>query len=393
MIMKTVKHLLLSLICTAAIFLTSCWDNYDVSEVAIFTAIGIYKLDSGQWTMTWQILKPDAAQPGIEGGRSGKAYANYTGTGLTLNEAHKELILYSGRKPFYGHVQLILIGESLAKEGLAEAMDLFQRQYEFDQTVKILLTKNMEAHDLLEAESDLENLPAVHLSTLVDANKFTGKVIDLPFHKLVMELESYGKSTVISALSNEENSDKPRIKDMQINHAGVFKKGKLLGYIDSTLVQSYLLITNPSIRETIFTIKHPKSPATFISIEIMRGQAQKKVQLEEGRIKGIINLSLLARIANVHETRYSLDSDTADEIENALSGYIKNNLINLIDLMQNKYNTDIFGFGELTYKKEYDFWKSLENDWDDYFVQMPIDVTVDVRIKRPGLINKPSEAR
>ena len=54
-----------------------------------------------------------------------------------------------------------------------------------------------------------------------------------------------------------------------------FQEGRLVGYIDSQ-VQSYLLITNPNLRETLFTIKHPKSPETYISLEIMRGEAKRK---------------------------------------------------------------------------------------------------------------------
>ena len=72
----------------------------------------------------------------------------------------------------------------------------------------MLLTKDMKAAELLDAESDLEDLPAAHLSTLIDAKQIHREVIDLSFYKLIMELESYGKSTVISALS----ARKPRKK-------------------------------------------------------------------------------------------------------------------------------------------------------------------------------------
>jgi spore germination protein KC len=210
-----------------------------------------------------------------------------------------------------------------------------------------------------------------------------------------MELESYGKSTVISALSSQKTEEKTTttIKSMQMDHAGIFKEGRLVGYIDSTQVQSYLLITNPNLRETLFTIKHPKSPETYISLEIMRGEAKREIKLEGNRLKGTITVSLLARIADVHESRFPLDPDTFDEIENALSVYIKNNLTNLIDDLQNRFGTDAIGFGQIVYKKEHNFWKNLEDDWDAYFIQMPIYVNVNVHIKRTGFITKPSEAR
>jgi len=390
--MNKIKLPILAVAFIAILFLTGCWDNNDVSDVAIVTAIGIDKLEDGRLAMTWQILKPEAAQPGMEGGQAGKAYTNYTAAGLTLNEAHKELIRISGRKPFYGHIQIILLGEKLAKDGIAEFIDIFERQYEFNQTVKVLLTKDMTAQELLEAESDLENLPAIHLMNLVEANIFTGKVIDLPFFKLVMELEREGRSTVISALSSKSKNDKSTIKEMQIEYAGIFRKGKLIGYINTVQVQSLLFIAN-QIRQTLITTEHPLSPDKQISVEIVRGQAKREVSLSEGRIKGIVYVDALARIAEVHETQYSLKPDIAKIIESETAGRIKQNLVTLIDMAQDNYGTDIFGFGELVYKNEYGFWKSVKDDWDEYFVHMPIDVFVDVKIKRAGLIDKPSKAR
>jgi spore germination protein KC len=390
--MKKIKLLLLIIVLAAPPFLTGCWDNYDVSDVAIVTAIGIDKLEDGRLTMTWQILKPNSVQSGTEDSQAGKAYTNYTAAGLTLNEAHKELIRISGRRPFYGHIQVLLIGEKLAWEGIEEVTDLFERQYEFSQSVKILMTQGMGAQQLLDAESDLEILPAVHLRNMVEANTFTGEIVDLPFYQLVMDLENPGTNTVISALSYKGSSEKPTIKDMQMEKAGIFKKGKLLGYISAAQVQDLLFITD-QFTEALVNIEHPLAPDSQISVEILRGQTSKKINMSGDEAKGIIVVSALARISETHETKHPLDPDIVKKIEDSVSKQIRKDLIKLIKLFQEDFSSDVFGFGELVYKNEYDFWKSVQDDWDTYFAQMPIEILVDVKIKRAGLINKPSKAR
>lgn len=390
--MKWIKLSLLVITFTSVLLLSGCWDNYDVSDLAIVTAIGIDKLEDGRLTMTWQILKPGAAHPGMESSQEGKAYTNYTAAGFTLNEAHKELIRISGRRPFYGHIQVLLIGENLAREGIEEVTDLFERQYEFNQAVKILMTRDIDAQQLLDAESDLEILPAVHLRNMVEANIFTGKIVDLPFFKLIMDLENPGTSTVISALSNKGNKENPTIKDMHIDNAGIFRKGKLLGYINADQVQGVLFITN-QVTEAMIPVEHPQNPDTQVTVEILRSKTRKEVKKSESGAKGIIVVGALGRIGEVHETEHALNPDITEKIEDTVSRQIKEDLTSLIKIFQDNFGTDVFGFGEMVYKNEYGIWKSIQDDWDTYFIQMPIEISVDVKIKGAGLINKPSKAR
>ena len=50
--MNKIKLPILAVAFIAILFLTGCWDNNDVSDVAIVTAIGIDKLEDGRLAMT-----------------------------------------------------------------------------------------------------------------------------------------------------------------------------------------------------------------------------------------------------------------------------------------------------------------------------------------------------
>lgn len=53
--------------------------------------------------------------------------------------------------------------------------------------------------------------------------------------------------------------------------------------------------------------------------------------------------------------------------------------------MQTEYGIDIFGFGETLHHKYPSKWKTLKNNWDEYFANAEITVTTEIKIKEIGL--------
>ncbi|WP_368737782.1 Ger(x)C family spore germination C-terminal domain-containing protein [Bacillus sp. EB106-08-02-XG196] len=56
--------------------------------------------------------------------------------------------------------------------------------------------------------------------------------------------------------------------------------------------------------------------------------------------------------------------------------------------LQQKYEADIFGFGEILYRQDYSNFKRIEKQWDEYFKDAIVNVDVDVKIRRSGIRTK-----
>ncbi|WP_238933468.1 Ger(x)C family spore germination C-terminal domain-containing protein [Brevibacillus choshinensis] len=56
----------------------------------------------------------------------------------------------------------------------------------------------------------------------------------------------------------------------------------------------------------------------------------------------------------------------------------------LIKNMQEKYQTDIFGFGEELRRHQYAYWKTHQKDWDKLFKDAEVHVKVETFIRRIG---------
>lgn len=56
-------------------------------------------------------------------------------------------------------------------------------------------------------------------------------------------------------------------------------------------------------------------------------------------------------------------------------------------------NSDIFGFGNLIHRKMPHEWKKIENQWDEIFPRLVIEIEIEAHLRRSGLIFKPAPIR
>ena len=57
-----------------------------------------------------------------------------------------------------------------------------------------------------------------------------------------------------------------------------------------------------------------------------------------------------------------------------------------IKKVQEDYQSDIFGFGEVIHRANPKAWKQLESNWDQEFSTLEVSVKVDAKIRRVGTI-------
>ena len=109
---------------------------------------------------------------------------------------------------------------------------------------------------------------------------------------------------------------------------------------------------------------------------------------------GELNMEVKIRAENeLYENNSKLDvSDTKviHFVENALEEDLIQRVQMVLDMAQNKFKSDIFGFGiavERKYPKE---WKNkYKEQWEHEFPNLKVKITTDMTTTRTGLTNKP----
>ncbi|MFZ0579227.1 MAG: Ger(x)C family spore germination C-terminal domain-containing protein, partial [Psychrobacillus psychrotolerans] len=97
-------------------------------------------------------------------------------------------------------------------------------------------------------------------------------------------------------------------------------------------------------------------------------------------------------VANLGEVSCDIDLTKEKTIEMLQKEYekvVKNDIQETIKVVQQKYQSDIFGFGAAIYKSNPQQWKKVKDNWDDTFAELPVSVEVKVQISHFGSVLNP----
>lgn len=109
------------------LLLCGCSDISYVQSRLVVHAIGIDMGDDGELRVAYQIFSPDkSSSSGGPTDASGSNVSTVVTRGKTLYEAEENLELQTGRKAFFGSIELIIIGPKLTQSRLSEVLSYFR---------------------------------------------------------------------------------------------------------------------------------------------------------------------------------------------------------------------------------------------------------------------------
>lgn len=384
--MKKIKFLMLLL----PIFLfTGCFNYRELNEIAIASAIGLDKTGDG-YVVTIQVMNTKKAS---ETGTSNEQlkFITFTTSGVTLQDAIRKSILDSSRRIYPNHVQTLIIGEDLAKNGISDVLDMFFRGVEFRKQTPVLIAKNSTAEEVLNVVTPLESLNSKNIRDgLIVDSKYLGIGDNISFEDLVGTFLDSNKEIILPSVSiNGTKSDGEKIENIETadpsvrlieSSLAVFKGDHLIGFLDNKQSIDLNFVLN-KINNTILTYECGDNK--YLSSEIMSNKTS--VEFLESPLKAHIKIN---GILSINEITCDMDLEdpvVIDEIEADLEEELKNDVYNTIKYIIEEYNSDVFGFRDFLYKNKTKYYKEIKDDWyDSIFPNMDIDVDVNFNLTGKG---------
>ena len=374
--------------------LSGCWDHREIAEITVVVGMAVDKDDDDKFILTVEGINAKELSDKTASGFAPSIVFSLKGD--TLAELSQKMNIGIAKHLIFSHMKVLVIGESVLKEGILDFIDFLERNREIRDDFNIVTARNVKAADVLKVTYLVQKSSSLKLHTQL--NSFVeswGGDPDIRLNDFIQAYTSAGRRGVMAALTIEGDPQKGGSVDnmkkgapdamVVVDSLAILKKDKLQDFLPLKDARNYLWIIN-KLDKTVETVGCSKDK--FLGVRIFNTVTKSKARLVKGR--AMINLKVRAEAyLDSSQCRDDLTQiNTFKKFGKLTEKQIKKNLEATIKMLQQEYESDIFGFGEILYRQDYNNFKRIEKQWDEYFKDAIVNVDVNVKIRRSGVRTK-----
>ncbi|ADQ05766.1 germination protein, Ger(x)C family [Caldicellulosiruptor owensensis OL] len=367
--MKKVISILLS-ICSIVIFLTGCWNRKELNDILIVQAVGVDKNKSGDFKLTYQVLKPNVLKnpTNLPSSPQQKGVWCFSSTGKTIFDAIRNATLSSNKKLFWSHNKIIIFSEKIATEGIKDVLDMFLRDHEMRSDAYLIVT-SQDIEKFLDTTSPIESIPAKELENVIKNYFANAKVFPIKLYEFQKMLNTKSSTATMAFVRTKPSLKQSSHTQMfYVEKIAIFNKYKLAGYLTHEQTRGLLWATG-KIKSGIYPIKIGKN---LFSLELIQNSNTINVKIKDG--KAFFTLQITTEV-NLGEklSNLNISDSLVEKIKKELACAIKKDIQETLK-KSFELNCDILHLGDiyyLSYKKTLKF--------DKNFILISIDVKPFIR--------------
>ncbi|MFP3124771.1 Ger(x)C family spore germination protein [Ectobacillus funiculus] len=376
--------------------LTGCWNRLELNELAVTVATGLDKKGSKI------LLSQQVVNPGAIAAKGGAAANNapvtlFQETGNSFQDAGRKMTTSSTRKVYTGQLQMLIIGEELAKEGLSDVLDHISRDHQYRKDFFVVIARGTKAENILKVYTLIDLIPANKMNRSLDnSSKAWGTTASVRMDQFMSDIISNGKEAVLSGIKVHGNRKLGETIEngqqidpsarLQYNGLAVFKKDRLVGWLNAEESKGYNY-TQGEIKSTPVVFPCPRGKKK-ITVEVLRTQEKTQFKKINGTPQIDIKISLEGNVSDAQCAIDLSNPETITQLEELTEKDIKRTIAAALNAAQTKYNSDIFGFGDVINRTNPKYWEKLQKDWDQAFPDLQVNVAVKADIRRVFLTKK-----
>lgn len=365
---------------------SGCWDRSELSQMIVVSGAAVDKKDDGKIVFTISAPRPKSSNlnSNEENTSMETKMVLISEEGTSISDAYNKMEMKLSREIFLSHMEGIIIGENLAREGLYEVIEFVSRFREPPIRVYILFSKG-EASEVIKKYSLLgENI-------FSQIKKLQG--FNIGIKTLIKDfMNELGEDGIepFAPLVQMVQSESSKREEIIINGAAVFKKDKLSDFIYNNDAIGVLWIRN-KIKGGMITINIPEEKGGGkIGGEIIRSKTKIKPSIKENRVE--ISIEVQTEM-NISESTSNLDLSSPKLLhyaEGCYEDHIKSIVHGTLEKFQKELKLDVFGFGFIVHGKYPKEWKNYyKKSWNEEFSKVNVSVNCSVKIYETGFNTKP----
>lgn len=386
------------LLCSA-FFPAGCWDRREPDMLGMVT-VAAFDIDeqSGLFRVYAQVDNPvgggQQQDSGGGGSQGSSAVWVVEATGHTIYEAVINMELISTRRLFWSHVKAILFSEKLAREGIRPILDFIDRERQVRLISQPFVVQG-DLRRLLEAEFPMEVeggeamskqsfsiIQETSVLSEVDSLLIVFRNISIPGIEINMP-----RLTVLA--TEGENEEKPAGKPnpVQISGIGIFRGDKLVGFLDEKETAGYNWLTGNIQRHNLI-LQCPDSEDDYITVQVFDSSVKLTPEIKGDEVRFKASITAESRLQDFACLQFPLEREFIDSLNRRMATVIRNEIASSLEKAR-ELESDIFGLGNIIYRTRNEEWKRLGDNWREIFPGVMVDIEVEAKILRHGLILEP----
>ncbi len=378
-----------------------CWSRREIQDLAFVTALGVDKgPEEGTLKLTVHIAKPFAIAGGEGRKEAEKPFLVASSTGSTALEATRNFVKKTPGRLDWTHNRFVLFGESFAKEGIIDTLSMLGRDTQMRRSTLVIVAYNSTAEELLQAEFELERIPASGAEAILTASqqRLATSVV-CTVNDFMQALQTEGiqpigtRAQVVPLAPAREEPGETHIEgelqrkevDLTAEIAGiaVFNGDRLVGFMEDRETRGYNWISG-QVQNTIMSLDLPQLDKKA-AVEVIRAKSSIIPQIESGSVTFKVKIDVQAIIQETSWVPGSLAGENVISIiEQQASALIKEEAESALAKAQ-ELNADVFGFGREIYRRHPREWAGIKEQWEELFPLLNVQFEVTIKLKNPGM--------
>ena len=362
-----------------SVILTGCWNYKEIDQLAIAAGVAVDKNADDTLHITIEVVN-------ISGDGKTTYESKYVESdGDTIFEAVRKAIAREGRKIYWSHAKVAIISEELAREDILKYLDFLFRDAETREDTWLLISREKTAGEILHSKGMLNPIVSFQIDDTMRAQKSISRFPFIEQYEFFDRIFYKHVSAILPAVQLVEQHGK---KTPLIGGTAIFKRQKLIGFLNEEDTIEMLWLRD-EVEGGIEVIKNISGAKENVSLEIFKSKSKIIPLMQEGVLKMKVEIDLDVGIGEIMGSTDFISSPGNQKLVKAAEDKIEKDIKKVYTIVRDKYNADIFGFGRRVEMKMPRVWNQIKDDWDNFFVELEIDVDVNVKIRGSATIRIP----
>jgi spore germination protein len=388
------KRILPLLLC--CLLLSGCWDKIEIDRRIFVSIIGIdLGEDSGKDKETKEVkpdepfqerlqqktLKltygfPDISELGPgKGGTAKDQFINVDAS--SMEDGLLQATSRSSRSIHIGQTKLIILSSAVLEEPetFKEILDYIERHPNLNKMMNIVVAEG-KAEDYVKYKPPMEKNIEYYLSGLMESSKRNATILPVTVNEMLVLLAQNGNA-IIPKISIEKEKN-----EVILSGIAVIKNFALKGYLTPVEVAN-LEIMRGKVRggkRVIYREGHP------VDINIEDIDRKVSVSGDKNKLKFNIDIRLEGQLREYYKDKIVFSKEELGSLEKDFSKSISEECNVIAKMLQREFAVDPIGLREYLEQRKPALWREIKDKWDEAYKNADINVAVDTKIRRIGVV-------